>query len=208
MNRGRKLLLSIGFLFLAAIAFSFILSCKSEKLKPIWPKGQELGRNGAFTEARNGVPTGWKTHLHFPVKTVPPVWGHYGMNGGKGLLMAPGKGAWCDLVQSVRYFAKGVPVTVTAWIRLDHFQGKCFVWARCAGRDDKTVSSSAAFQNSNMVGYVLKGSSAWMPVVVTVTPNESTDAVRFGLRVHGSGSVRVSEFRAKAKFGTGGPGLF
>lgn len=197
----------VGWL-LTLLAPAPALHAGSARLEPIWPRGEELGRNGDFSQAKNGKPADWELSLR-AMKSVPPRWGNYGMDGAKGILLVPETGSGCGVAQALQHFATGVPISVTAWIRLDDFKGNCIVWARCTGKDGYTRSTAPPFfQTSDMAGYNLSGTFGWSPVTVTVTPDDRTVTVRFGIIVQGSGAVRVSQLRARVMSAALGPGLY
>ncbi len=200
------LALVMGWL-LALLASASPLHAGSTPAEPIWPRGEELGRNGDFSQVKNGTPEGWTLSVR-DTDSIPARWGDYGMGGAKGILLVAQKDRWCGIGQTLTHFAPGVPVVVTAWIRMDHFKGNCFVWARCAGKDDVSVVGPHSQQTSLMAGYDLSGTSAWSPVTVTVTPNQQAARVMFGVRAIGAGTIRVSQLRARASIQDLGPGLY
>ena len=192
---------------LALLASAPPLHADSARPEPIWPKGEELGRNGDFSQVKEGVPIGWTLSVS-GTESNPAQWGDYGMEGTKGILLAAQKDRWCGIGQTLTHYAPGVPIIVTAWIRLDHFKGNCFVWARCAGKNKVSIAGPHSLQTSFMAGYDLSGTCAWSPVTVTVTPDQQAVSVMFGIRAIGSGTVRVSQLRARASMQDLGPGLY
>ncbi|GEM_PF-2216942 len=185
--------------------------------KPLMPGGKDLASNPDFEQGEGKRPAGW--FIFEPPGGMKAEWGPFGIQGSRGIRFSPpGEGkenaAPAGVNRTLRNLRPGVPVEVTAWLRLTGFHGTCVVWARCDGGHGPEDRGDA-FQNSNGAGYRLEGDSVWSPVTVRVTPGDETRALVFGVLAGGRGTVQLDALHAREKRTSptdeapkGGPGLY
>lgn len=183
--------------------------------RPILLQGQELLTNPGFEESAGNRAAGWM--IGTMAGTMPVVWGDYGLNRSKGLLLTPTtESEPASAARTITDFKPGQTIEITAWLKLTDYQGTLVIWARCDSARNSPENRNDAFENSINAGYRLEGSTIWSPVTVRVTPSTDTDYVIVGIMARGSGRVQVDEFhaivreqsRTPASQSQNGPGLY
>jgi len=167
----------------------------------LWPAGTDLADNPDLEREADGFPRGWTAYR--AAGGMELEYGPHGIDGAKGVRLvgpststAPVKPSGISRV--LAEFPAGTAIEVTAWIRLEGFQGTCVVWARCDGADGGQ-HHEGAFHNSQLAGYDLTGTSRWCPVTVRVTPAADTKSVAIGVLAGGTGTVSVHSIHARVR---------
>lgn len=198
-HRVEILLLLLG-LFPSSIAFG------EERPGVLWPQGETLSLNAGFETGRDGRPVGW--NVYRAARGMEWAWGATGLGGSKGLRFSSppeGPAGPAGVNQAVANPPAGQTLEVTAWIRLEAFEGDLALWARCDGARGPE-KREGAFENSHMAGYRPRGTTLWSPLSVKVTPGPRTEVLWVGLLVRGRGRVFVDEFRVRTRARGPAPG--